>query len=36
MKQAILTKLQTIEFSETEKPCPAANEVLVKVKNVGI
>ena len=36
MKQAILTKLQTIEFSETDKPSPAANEVLVKVKNVGI
>ncbi len=36
MKQAILTKLQTIEFSETDKPSPASNEVLVKVKNIGI
>ncbi len=36
MKQAVLTKKETIEFSEIEKPVPAADEVLVKVKNVGI
>lgn len=36
MKQAVLTKAETIEFSEIEKPVIKAGEVLVKVKNIGI
>lgn len=36
MKQAVLTRAETIEFSEIEKPVPADDEVLVKVANVGI
>ena len=36
MKQAILTKPETIEFSETERPVCGDNEVLIKVSNVGI
>ena len=36
MKQAILTEKEKIVFSEIEKPVPADDEVLVKVKNVGI
>lgn len=36
MKQAILTEPKTITFSEIEKPVCQANEVLMKVKNIGI
>lgn len=36
MKQAILTKKQTIEFSECDRPVPGKNEVLMKVKHIGI
>lgn len=36
MKQAVLTEKGTIVFSETEKPIPAADEVLVKVRYIGI
>lgn len=36
MKQAILTKPETIEFSETAKPVITADEALLKVTNVGI
>ena len=36
MKQAVLTKAETIEFSEIEKPVIKADEVLVKVKRIGI
>lgn len=36
MKQAVLQKKETIEFSEIERPIPTDDEVLVKVKNVGI
>ncbi|MBQ8304710.1 MAG: alcohol dehydrogenase catalytic domain-containing protein [Blautia sp.] len=36
MKQAILTKPETIEFSEIEKPVIQPHEILMKVKNIGI
>ena len=36
MKQAILTRPETIEFSETERPVCKSNEILMKVKNIGI
>lgn len=36
MKQAILTGPKTIRFSETERPAIQSNEVLIKVKNIGI
>lgn len=36
MKQAILTKKQTIEFSECDVPVPDRNEILMKVKHIGI
>ncbi|WP_181899161.1 zinc-dependent alcohol dehydrogenase [Lachnotalea glycerini] len=36
MKQAILTHPKTIEFSEIEKPIMKANEILMKVKKIGI
>lgn len=36
MKQAILTGPKTIEFSETEKPVIKDNEILMKVKYMGI
>ena len=36
MKQAVLTKPETIEFSEIEKPVIKPNEILMKVKNIGI
>lgn len=36
MKQAILTSAKTIEFSEIEKPVIKSNEVLMKVKALGI
>lgn len=36
MKQAVLQKKETIEFSDIERPIPTDDEVLVKVKNVGI
>lgn len=36
MKQAVLTKPETIEFSECEKPVIKPNEVLMKIKNIGI
>lgn len=36
MKQAILTAPETIEFSEIETPIIKPNEILMKVKNIGI
>lgn len=36
MKQAVLTAPETITFSEVEKPVIKKNEVLMKVKNIGI
>ncbi|SCP99702.1 zinc-dependent alcohol dehydrogenase [Anaerobium acetethylicum] len=36
MKQAILTSKQAIEFSEIEKPVIKSNEILMKVKKIGI
>lgn len=36
MKQAVLTGPETIEFSEIENPVIKPNEVLMKVKNIGI
>ncbi|MCD8015728.1 MAG: alcohol dehydrogenase catalytic domain-containing protein [Lachnospiraceae bacterium] len=36
MKQAILTAPETIEFSEIERPEVKPNEILMKVKNIGI
>ena len=36
MKQAVLTSPETITFSEIEKPVIKPNEILMKVKNIGI
>ena len=36
MKQAVLTQKETIEFSEIDVPKITDDEVLVKVKNIGI
>ncbi len=36
MKQAVLTGPETIEYSEIEKPEIRPNEILMKVKNIGI
>jgi L-iditol 2-dehydrogenase len=36
MKQAIMTAPGSIEFREVEKPVPAANEVLIRVKKIGV
>ena len=36
MKQAILTSPETITFSEIDKPVIKPNEILMKVKNIGI
>lgn len=36
MKQAILTSAETIEVSEIEKPTVKPNEILMKVKHIGI
>lgn len=36
MRQAILTGPKTIEFSDTEKPVIKPNEILMKVKKIGI
>ena len=36
MKQAVLTSPETITFSEIDKPVIKPNEILMKVKNIGI
>ncbi|HEY5587086.1 MAG TPA: alcohol dehydrogenase catalytic domain-containing protein, partial [Ruminiclostridium sp.] len=36
MRQAILTGPKTIEFSEIEKPVIKPNEIMMKVKKIGI
>ena len=36
MKQAVLTSPETITFSEIEKPVIKPNDILMKVKNIGI